>query len=469
MMKYSIAITEKIHQALSAHLIRADKQEDLCFALYSPSRGTSRFSGVIYDAILPEAGERQVHRNVSFNPGYFDRVCRLALEKECGICFLHSHPSPGWQGMSRDDLAAEKMLSPRVKAVTGLPLLGMTIGSDGTWSGRFWIKTAPKKYDRKWCGSVRVVGKGLSVSFNDSLLKTPVAGNEFMRTVSAWGEKRQGVLSRLTVGVVGLGSVGSIVAEALLKTGVRNIKLVDFDTVELKNLDRLQGIGRRSIGKPKVDVVRRRLLEQKLFKNTAIEAVPYSIIEEPGFRHALDCDVLFSCVDRPWPRYVLNCLAYANGIPLIDGGIEAGINNKHTNLDQARWKAHTAGPGRICLNCLGQYKGEDVALEQSGLLDDPSYIINLPKDHFVNRGENVFAFSLGLAGMEMQQFLSLVLQPRGQYYGPKEFDFNTGNIDADFPFNCSCRVASYVALGEKTNILLIANHPSAENKRLKHS
>ena len=73
----------------------------------------------------------------------------------------------------------------------------------------------------------------------------------------------------------------------------------------------------------------------------------------------------------------------------------------------------------MCLNCLGQYASEDVALEQIGMLEDPVYISNRPKDHFINRGENVFAFSLGVASMEMQQFLSLVLQPRGIYYGPK--------------------------------------------------
>jgi hypothetical protein len=468
-MKYSVAIPEILHEKLCRHLIQEDRQEDLCFALYNPSEGKGRFSAIIQEVILPRPGERQVHGNVSFNPEYYDRVCGLALEKSCGICFLHSHPGPGWQGMSRDDIEAEKMLAPRVKATTGLPLLGLTIGNDETWSARFWIKKAAASYGRKWCATVRVAGKGFKIWYHEHQMPAPSLGAEFSRTVSSWGAAKQATLSRLKVGIVGLGSVGSVIAEALYKTGVKDISFFDFDTVEIKNLDRLQGIGRESIGRFKVDVIKKRLAKQKLFEKCPISTYPFSIVEETGFRNALDCDILFCCVDRPWPRYVLNCISYANCIPVIDGGIETAINKKGNNIDYARWKTHAVGPGRICLNCLEQYKSEDVALEQSGLLEDPTYIKNLPKDHFINRGENVFAFSLGVAAMEMQQFLSMVLQPRGQYYGPKEFDFNSGNIDFDFNFECkgNCSLPFKIAEGEKINLNLIQPHPVAEKQRLK--
>ena len=169
-MKYSVAISEGLNQALSEHLIREDEQEDLCFALYAPSKGNTRFTGLISQLIFPLEGERLVHGNVSFLAAYFDRVTKLALQTDLGICFMHSHPYPGWQGMSYDDVQAEKMLAPRVKAITGLPLLGMTIGSDSTWSARFWRKEAPRLYKRKWCESVRIVGESLNIYFNDRLV-----------------------------------------------------------------------------------------------------------------------------------------------------------------------------------------------------------------------------------------------------------------------------------------------------------
>lgn len=148
-MNFSVAINEMQDAALCRHLIRADRQEDLCFALYNIASGKGRMSGVIREVIFPLEGERQIHHNVSFNPEYLDRVCSMALEKKCGICFMHSHPSGGWQGMSDDDVEVEQMLAPPIKAITGMPLLGMTVGNNKVWSARFWIKKAPKKYKRE--------------------------------------------------------------------------------------------------------------------------------------------------------------------------------------------------------------------------------------------------------------------------------------------------------------------------------
>ncbi|WP_271784334.1 ThiF family adenylyltransferase [Aquimarina algiphila] len=404
-MKYSVSMTESVNKELFEHLIRQDGQEDLCFAFYRLSTGKTRKTGVINDIILPEFDDRNVHGNVSFNSSYFDKVTSYALANNLGICFIHSHPYPGWQGMSFDDIEAEKMLAPRVKAVAGLPLIGMTIGTDNYWSARFWIKEAPNTYKRYWCESVRVVGKSLKPYFYDEEIPKSNFGEEFKRTISAWGDMKQQDISRLKIGIVGLGSVGSIVAEALLRTGVKNLTLIDFDLVERKNLDRLLAINRIDVDKYKVDIVKERLLRTQLISDLNVNSVQYSITEKEGQEAALDCDILFSCVDMPLPRYSLDCLSFANLIPVIDGGIDTNSNKDLTNIDQARWKAHTIGPERICMQCLGQYKPEDAALELSGELDNPYYIKGLQENHFINRGENVFGFSLSLAGMEIQQFL----------------------------------------------------------------
>lgn len=471
MKKYSVAITEGVNDQLKKHLIREDGQEDLCFAFYKISTGRDRTTAVLNEVLWPAEDDRNVHGNVSFNPGYLDKVSAYALEKGYGIVFIHSHPFPGWQRMSNDDVDAEEMLAPRVKAVTSLPLVGMTIGSDGAWSARFWGKTASKTYERKWCETVRVVGKGLKIYYADELKAKPEFGQEFTRTISAWGISKQQDIARMKVGIVGMGSVGSLIAEGLLRTGVEDLIFIDFDTIERKNLDRLLAAGEDDIGKFKVDYQKERLLKVGLRKNQNIEAIPYSISEEEGFKAALDCDVLFSCVDMPAPRFTMDGIAFANYIPVIDGGIDANPNPLHTNIGQARWKAHTIGPHRISMHGLGQYTPEEVSLEQSGELDDPTYIKELPKDHFIHRGENVFGFSLSLASMELQQFLSLVLQPNGVHYGPKEMDFTCGNIDFDFDNECpaDCPMQSQLGKGDEFNRVLVYEHPKAEKARRQYA
>jgi hypothetical protein len=243
-MKYSVALTSSTNQVLREHLLRADGQEDLCYALWHPAQGANRMTALVSEPILPIDDERQVHGNASTTGDYLGRAIKLAMEKGAGVAFLHSHPYPGWQDMSQDDINTELRQAPAIKATTGMPLVGMTLGTDGAWSGRLWVKTAPKTYERRWCENVRVIGvNGLEVTFNDKLSPPPGFREELKRTISAWGEEAQQSVARLRFGVVGVGSVGSIVAECLARIGVQHIKLIDYDHVERHNLDRLLHAG----------------------------------------------------------------------------------------------------------------------------------------------------------------------------------------------------------------------------------
>ncbi|MEZ5196419.1 MAG: ThiF family adenylyltransferase [Bacteroidales bacterium] len=452
---------------MKRHLIRSDGQEDLCFALCHLSNGEHRITGLINEVIYPEEGDRNIHGNVSFNSQYFDKVTQRALLENKGIVFIHSHPFPGWQNMSFDDFKAEEEMSPRVKVISDIPLIGMTVGSNGDWSARFWIKTKPKEYKPIWCESVRVVGRNISITFNENYYKTVNFGEEISRTISAWGNNKQKIISRLKIGIVGIGSVGSHIAEAVMRTGFQEIKLIDFDIIERKNLDRLPGISSKDIGYLKTDIFAQNLEELKLFPFQCVNSIPYSVFESNGIKAALDCDILFCCVDKPRARFVLNCIAYSSLIPVIDGGIDASFSEHKDNIDQARWRTFVASPQRRCKKCMGQYKPEDVALEQSGLLEDPKYIKGLPKDHFINRGENVYGFSLGLAGLQFQQLLSYILKPKNVVYGPKEMDFITGNIDFKFSFQCDhdCEFNDMIGLGDLITDSLIDNFPLAEEIR----
>ena len=51
---------------------------------------------------------------------------------------LHSHLGPGWQDVSEDDVVAERGRAALALAGTELPLVGLTLGTDGAWSARFW-------------------------------------------------------------------------------------------------------------------------------------------------------------------------------------------------------------------------------------------------------------------------------------------------------------------------------------------
>lgn len=469
-MSYSVALTSETNEALKAHLLRADGQEDLCYALWYPSQGASRYTALIAEPILPIPGDRAVHGNASTTGEYLGRALKLAMEKGSGVAFLHCHPYPGWQGMSDDDIATERRQSASVKAITGMPLVGMTRGTDGAWSGRFWVKTAPKTYERQWCEHVRVIGDyGLEATFNDSLLPPPAFREELKRTISAWGERAQQKLARLTFGVVGVGSVGSIVAECLARMGVQHIKLIDYDRVERHNLDRLlhasldDAVARRL----KVDLIATALKRSATAANPFIEKHALAVTEPAGFKEALDCDILFSCVDRPWPRHVLNYIAYAYLIPVIDGGIL--IRMRTDRLRQASWKSHAVYPGKRCLQCIGQYDPDFVNVERQGDLDNPTYIENLPAEHSLRRNENVFPFSTHLASSLIMHALHLSLNPVGiPDVGEQIYHFVDGTLDSSLGTHCyeGCYFSSVVGKGDSEGLPILGVDPGASKARL---
>lgn len=405
---FSVAFTETINTELSDHFA-SQSEEDLAFGLWMPSQGSNRFTAVIREIILPRDGDRNVHGNASFNSQYVHKILNRASNRS-GIVFIHSHLGPGWQNMSRDDIIAERdILSGPVSGMTELPLLGMTRGTDGAWSARFWLRSGVKKYERRWADSVRVVGKRLRVTYLPDILDSSQHGENQIATRSVWGKYNQSLIANTHVGIVGLGSVGSLVAEALSRIGVSKITLIDPQQIETRNLDRTLGaIATDVVNKiPKVIISERLITASHTSENLQTIPVIDDVTSQEGIKRSLDCDVIFSCVDRPWPRHHLNALSYSHLIPVIDGGIIAKTKDDHpVNVD---WRIHTVGPEKKCLVCLGALKEGEIALDKSGMLNDQNYIQNMDENmkHLISR-ENVFAFSMSLAAHEVIQFAGLV-------------------------------------------------------------
>ncbi|HYW30165.1 MAG TPA: ThiF family adenylyltransferase, partial [Gemmatimonas sp.] len=414
--RWSVAMSAEVHNSLRAHLLRVQGAEDLTFALWRPSVGTTRTTALVHAVLWPVDGDRQVHGNVSFNRQYVERALAEAQAHGCGVALLHSHVGPGWQSLSPDDVVAERRIAGSAELVTELPLLGLTLGTDGIWSARVWEHDGTR-YERQWCESVRVVGRRLAVSWMDKLVPPPVAREAFRRTRRVWGEVAHASLARLRVGIVGLGSVGMTLAEGLARAGHERFVLLDFDEAQTHNMDRLQGTHvTDDVGRLKVELAAALIERSATAASVDVHVVPHSVVEGEGYAAALDCDVIVCCVDRPWARHVLNHLAYAHLIPVIDGGIAVRFraDDAHDELDPefqgVEWEVRTATPGAACLACVGAYDPAHVDTDRAGLLDDPSYLQGLPASHQYKQNENVYAFSLALASAECLQLAGLAGQ-----------------------------------------------------------
>ena len=85
--------------------------------------------------------------------------------------------------------------------------------------------------------------------------------NQFSRTELLIGKDSLNKLKNSKVAIFGLGGVGSFVLEGLVRAGIGEFILVDNDVVSESNLNRQLIATHKSIGKPKVEVAKERILE----------------------------------------------------------------------------------------------------------------------------------------------------------------------------------------------------------------
>ncbi len=259
---------------------------------------------------------------------------------------------------------------------------------------------------------------------------------------------------RLHVGIIGTGSVGSLVAEILSRMGVGSLTLMDFDIVEDRNLDRLLHATRRDAKSKarKVAVLYPYIREAATTPAFKLRPSFSSVTEEEGYKEALDCDVLFSCVDRNWPRQVLNHIAYSCLIPVIDGGVSI-ILDDGGELVHAVYRAQTVGPHRPCLLCLGMYDAGRIQMERDGVLEDPQYIESLGEEgrrQLEQERQNIMPFASGLASLESLQFVELVTGvAQWGDVGMQQFDFLNGDLQSDHNRKChrDCEYSRMVGSG----------------------
>ena len=84
---------------------------------------------------------------------------------------------------------------------------------------------------------------------------------QFLRTEMLLGRQALTRLQRARVAVFGLGGVGGYVVEALARSGVGSLDLIDSDTVSVSNLNRQILATHSTVGMLKVDAARNRVLD----------------------------------------------------------------------------------------------------------------------------------------------------------------------------------------------------------------
>lgn len=147
---------------------------------------------------------------------------------------------------------------------------------------------------------------------------------QFSRTEMLLGEGTAEALARKRVAVFGVGGVGSYVVEALARSGVGAIDLVDSDRVCLSNINRQLVALHSTLGEYKVDVAKRRVLD--IFPNCHVEAKKVFFDEKTATDFDFSVyDYVVDAIDTVSGKLLLAEMAERAGVPIISA---MGAGNK---------------------------------------------------------------------------------------------------------------------------------------------
>ncbi|WP_127478192.1 HesA/MoeB/ThiF family protein [Sulfurivermis fontis] len=162
--------------------------------------------------------------------------------------------------------------------------------------------------------------------------------------VDAAGQRR---LMGARVLIIGMGGLGSPIAIYLAAAGVGTLVLVDYDTVELSNLQRQVVHRTADVGRPKVESARDHLLE--LNPHIDVIAINGQLTDDALDEQVRLADVVVDASDNFETRFELNAACVRQRTPLVSGAairMEGQVTVFHNEL-----------PDAPCYRCL--YRDEE--------------------------------------------------------------------------------------------------------------
>jgi tRNA A37 threonylcarbamoyladenosine dehydratase len=164
---------------------------------------------------------------------------------------------------------------------------------------------------------------------------------EHSRTAYVYGEEAIAKLKRAKVAVFGVGGVGGYICEALCRAGVGQIDIFDRDTVSLSNINRQIIALHSTVGRPKVDVMKERMLD--INPDCIVNA--YNVFYLPENADSFDLsqyDYIADAVDTVSAKLEIATRAYNVKVPVIAA---MGAGNK---TDPTRFEVADINDTSVC-------------------------------------------------------------------------------------------------------------------------
>lgn len=307
---------------------------------------------LVHDVVLiPDEDLVWQRDGVSVDPAIVIDVINQAIPGQTCLIEAHNHGGEKPRFSRTDQEGFQEFIPYVLESMPGRPYAA-TVWGDHTIYGEYFLPDGR----RDAIDSITVTGHKMSqlVSLSHDIdSQSPV----FSRQLPWFTAEGQRQIGSLRIGIVGCGGIGSQVVQNLAHLGVHDFVLVDDDTADETNLNRLVTATQADIGTPKT------ILARRLIRSLAPESRVCSIEAPLQQEHSLDrlkrVDILFGCLDNDGARLILNELAVAYRIPYFD--LATGIEAEDGAVLIAGGRVAAVLPAGPCLNCMGEIDAEEAS------------------------------------------------------------------------------------------------------------
>lgn len=387
-----LIFTEEDFGFLKSHLL-ASQLESCAVLIADPIRSPRRTRYVVQEIhVAPQ--DAYTKRNTTraiLDPAFIAPLAKSAIATGRSLVFVHTHPFEEGQPLFSeiDDQGENLLLAFLTRRGSLQQHVALLLGPTGSRSRLLGTDD-----------TVTVISIGPNrVLSNDEVVSQPAPRHD--RQIRLLGSKGNSQLKSLSVGIVGLGGTGSVVCQQLAYLGVGALTLVDMDSVDESNLNRLIGASRRHLSLPKVQVARGNV--GLINGDVAVTERLGNVIDNDVAASLLDVDFIFCCTDSQASRAVVNHLAYQFLIPAIDIGVS--VSTTSGQVARITGRVQLLSAGRACLTCQDMLDPQEVRRE---FMSDAERAAD---PYFVGRGEPqpaVVSLNSAVSSLAVTMFLAVM-------------------------------------------------------------
>jgi ThiF family len=282
----------------------------------------------------------------ALSPKFIHRLITRARDQRLAYLAVHNHGTDTNVGFSSIDMDSHERGYPALLQIAkGMPV-GALVAGRRSLQADIWLPGG----NRLQLDEAVLVGQTISRLTPAPKLSAAQTSDNYDRQVRMFGKAGQELLARSRVGIVGLGGIGSLVAEYLARLGVGEFCLVDNDRVETTNLSRIVGATTLDAREGTLKVLVTERVIRQANDGAVIQAVAEDVAKQSTAQELRACDFLFIAADSMRARLVCNAVVHQYLIPAVQLGSKIQADESGALLEVFSVN-RPLRPGQGCLWC----------------------------------------------------------------------------------------------------------------------